>query len=26
VGGKMDYDFDFNQVIEVSNDYGAFDE
>ena len=26
VGGKLDYDFDFNQIMEVDNDYGAFDE
>jgi hypothetical protein len=26
VGGKLDYDFDFNQIMDVDNDYGAFDE
>jgi hypothetical protein len=26
VGSKMDYDFDFDQILEVENDYGAFDE
>jgi hypothetical protein len=25
VGGKLDYDFDFNQIMDVDNDYGAFD-
>ena len=25
VGGKLDYDFDFNQIMDVENDYGAFD-
>ena len=24
VGGRMDKDFDFNQILEVENDYGAF--
>jgi hypothetical protein len=26
VGGKLDYDFDFNQIMDVENDYGVFDE
>ena len=26
VGGKLDYDFDFNQIMDVENDWGAFDE
>ena len=26
VGGRLDYPFDFNQIIEVDNDHGAFDE
>jgi hypothetical protein len=26
VGGKLDYDFDFNQIMDVENDYGAFDD
>ena len=25
VGGRLDYPFDFNQVMEVDNDWGAFD-
>ena len=25
VGGRLDYPFDFDQVIEVDNDWGAFD-
>ena len=24
VGGRMDRDFDFNQILEVENDYGTF--
>jgi hypothetical protein len=24
VGGRMDRDFDFNQILEVENDYGIF--
>jgi len=26
VGGRLDYPFDFDQVLEVDNDWGAFDE
>jgi hypothetical protein len=26
VGGRLDYPFDFDQVLEVENDWGAFDE
>jgi hypothetical protein len=26
VGGRLDYPFDFNQVIEVENNWGAFDD
>jgi hypothetical protein len=26
VGGRLDYPFDFNQIIEVENDHGAFDD
>ena len=26
VGGRMDKDFDFNQILEVENDYGTFEE
>jgi hypothetical protein len=25
VGGRMDRDFDFNQILEVENDYGTFE-
>lgn len=25
VGGKLDYDFDVNQILEVKNNWGAFD-
>jgi hypothetical protein len=25
VGGKLDYDFDFNQIMDVENNWGAFD-
>jgi len=25
VGGRLDYPFDFDQVMEVDNDWGAFD-
>jgi hypothetical protein len=25
VGSRMDKDFDFNQILEVENDYGTFD-
>jgi hypothetical protein len=25
VGGRMDRGFDFNQILEVENDYGTFD-
>jgi hypothetical protein len=26
VGGRLDYPFDFDQVLEVDNDHGAFDD
>ena len=26
VGGKLDYDFDFDLIMEVENDWGEFDE
>ena len=26
VGGKLDYDFDVNQILEVKNNWGAFDD
>jgi hypothetical protein len=26
VGGRMGHPFDFNQILEVENDWGAFDE
>ena len=26
VGGRLDYPFDFNQILEVKNNWGAFDD